>query len=264
VTSAKITATRPSTASKTIEDQGGLLNWKPAAGLQWTVHDPELLGRAQVLDPHGSWRPYAEIIAEAERRYSHSAGIGSNIHAAVSKIIGGEDMGHLGSDVLRPAEAVLKTIADIDMVPVASEIPVACIGVFAEDFAGTADLILRDRVTGKVYVGDIKTVSDLGAAKFRALSWAAQVAVYARSEPYDLRGLPDYHRDRYGRPVVTTSFVGHWDEPLSTSLGVVIEVSRDTADAEPHALDLDAGAEAIRLACQVRAMRRANFLVDSL
>lgn len=259
-----ITATRSSTPTKAVSDQNGLVKFLVGTGVQRVVNDPLLLAKAQIIGMDGPWQDVHAIAVEAEAKYAQEAGIGTAIHATVSAIVGGRDMGQMSEDILRPAEAVLKTISDLGFDVIGSEVPCACLHAFDEAFAGTTDLVLKDRVTGTVYIGDIKSTGELGRAKFRALDWAGQTAIYACSEPYDLQGLPDYRRDRYGRPIIDPTRIGRWDDPISQDRAVILEVCRSTSEVEPHAVDLVAGRAVIELACKVREMRKGTFLVDSL
>jgi hypothetical protein len=101
---------------------------------------------------------------------------------------------------------------------------------------GTPDRVVR--FNGKRYIADLKT----GAIKYGYLKIAAQLAVYARSRPYD---------------VVTNERL----EPHGAELdrGIVIHLPAGSGECRLYWVNLLEGWEAVRVARDLRAKRSIGF-----
>ena len=255
-----VTCTRPSTIAGALDKAGdGLFDYQTATVLQTILAHRDLHDRALLVDPSGEWRAYKPVVVEAKaRRGKPEAGAGTAVHEAVSALLADRDVSRISGSVLSAASAVLDTLDANGYKIIDNERLVACLDTFPEPFAGTTDLVLAQG--DRLLIGDVKTVAELGGERFSALKWATQVAVYASSRPCD----EDYEpkRDQWGRPKIDVSRIQNgWDIPLDRQVGVIVEVERDTGRTRLHNVDLEVGAEAVSLACQVRALRRERVLV---
>jgi hypothetical protein len=250
------TATRPSTLAGALDDKGGLFTYMGATALQAISRSRAFLDRLAMTDSE-DWRDYRDIYEDAQtQRGTPEAEHGTNVHAAIERIINGTDPSRIPARLRADALAALDALSDAGLTPVVSEQRVVTAGL-PELLAGTRDLLVTD-VHGNVFVGDIKTVRDKGASKYKSVSWAIQLAVYARGNVYD---GPDFPRDRWGRPIVDPSFIDLAPHDVSPTTGFVVEVVRDSAVAVVHEIDLVKGWAAAEFACQVRDLRKQSAVV---
>ena len=128
---AETVCTRASTLAKALDTSNdGLADYHTATALQTLIANADLLDRARLIDPAGSWRDYKPVLAAAkERRGSPEAGSGTNIHRAVELLIKGRDPGSIPDHLRKPARMVLDQVAAIGAEVVHSERFVAAIGV---------------------------------------------------------------------------------------------------------------------------------------
>lgn len=183
----RVPYTRVSTLAKTLADQSALTGWKGrmvAAGL---AVDPDLWWDAKaVLDKYGldpqfrdgktAWGDLAERAAAAAGA-GKWAEIGTLVHGLV------EDAIRTGSREFDgpwgPHVAEFFRVVEERYEIVGTEVFVVNDVVRA---AGTLDLLLRDRATGRVLVGDLKTG---GHDPSYPIPVTTQVAVYAGGLRYD-------------------------------------------------------------------------------
>lgn len=98
---------------------------------------------------------------------------------------------------------------------------------------GTADRVFKDKVSGRLIIGDIKT----GNVEFPH-KIAMQLAVYANSVMYD-------HETGTRTPF----------EDIDTEMALIVHLDAKTGDCNLHWVDIQAGWEAVDLAAKVRAWR---------
>lgn len=254
-------ATRASTLAKALDDGSGLMDYYAATTLQAVAASPTLLARVGLVEFDGvlDWRPFKPLAQEAQRqRGKPEAEAGTNIHAVVEALHAGREV-MVPDDVMADAQAVLGALRSLGRRPVATEQFVFTPGLL-EPVAGTRDMLVARDGGGMSQVVDIKTTSTLGNARFRAVSWAIQLAVYANGVVYPKPS--DGERDRWGRPpidgAVLARAAAQSSPPVDTSTGLVVEVERGTARVQVHQLDLGAGWVLADLACRVRAARKSN------
>lgn len=249
-----ITATRASTLAKALDDSSGLMDYYAATTLQAVVASPTLLTRLGTIEWDGvlDWRPFKPLVQDAQaQRGKPEAEAGTNIHAVV-EALHHERPVLVPDDVMADARAVLGALRALGRRPIAAEEFVYTAGL-PEPVAGTRDmLVARDGAMAQVV--DIKSTSTLGSARYRAVSWAIQLAVYANGVPYPTEGLT---RDQWGRPRIDPDLLAGGNAvPVDTETALVVEVERGTARVEVHQVDLVAGWHLAGLACQVRRARK--------
>ena len=257
--------TRPSTLAKVLDDGYGLQGYVAATTLATVARHKDLRDRlaitAATADPD-EWREFKPLHELAqERRGKPEAEAGTNVHRAVQALVEqGEAVAEfMPADVLADARAALAVLEDLGMRPVESEGFVVNLDGLPEPYAGTRDtLALHEPSGGAFVVVDYKTTTALGSAQYRGLSWSMQLAMYGRGLPY--LGEGEVARDRYGRPLVDPDLVGA-EERHILPVGLVVEVERGTGRALAHRVDLEAGWAFARLACEVRAARKAPVLL---
>jgi hypothetical protein len=253
--STTFTATRPSTLATTLDDKGGLFPYMTATTLQQIASNRVLSDRFAMTDA-SDWRNYKTLYEDAQRhRGSPEADHGSLIHSAVEMLVTGADLTNVPEKLLDDARAVVSALAASGLTPVESEQHVVTAGL-PEFTAGTLDMLVGGG--GDLYVADVKSVKELGSLRFKSLSWAIQLAIYARGFRYTGKG---FGRDRWGRPYVDPARIDTKPTGIHPSRGFVVEVVRDGAMAVVHELDLDIGWEAAEFACRLRELRRTSAAV---
>lgn len=253
------TASRASTLAGALDTGFGLLPYEAATTLQSIAANPDLRDRLALIDPDSDWRSFRPLYEEAKRRRGKpEAEAGTNIHAAVEALVNGRSIEGVSEATRRDAEAVLNALRSLCLTPVATEEFVVTFGL-PELVAGTRDLLCHLEGTVATHtVVDIKSTSSLGSAKFKGVSWAIQTAIYAHGRPY-AGGEPD--RDRWGRPRIDMSLIGHEERQIEDTRAYVVEVERGTGRVEVHGIDIERGWEWARLACEVRAARKETAVL---
>jgi hypothetical protein len=253
-----ITCTRPSTVSSALEDKSGLFGFIASTTLMTVMGDRALRNQAALI-ASDNWRDYQDIYKAADRkRGKPEADHGTLIHRAVQAMHAGDDVSAMDADIVADARAVTDALRTLGLEMVESEANVVTLDL-PEPMAGTRDILAR-QPDGRFVVVDIKSTSSLGGARFRALSWSVQIAIYANG---DLYPAGDYHRDRWGRPVIDEELIIPETRDIELSEALVVEVERGTGRYETHVIDIAAGWELAELACRVRAARKASLLLGS-
>lgn len=157
---------------------------------------------------------------------------GTAVHLLTEKIDRGEKLGPVPSAYKGDLDAYRQVIEDegLGIVEIEKRLVQDDLRV-----AGTADRLFMIPATGQIVIGDVKTGSriDLGIGKI-----AQQLAVYSRSEGYDLETGVRTPLD------------------VDQSLGVVIHLPVGTGTASVHWLDLDLGWKGVQLSGRVREFRK--------
>lgn len=246
----KIPYTRVSTLSKTIADQGALIDWKGrmvAAGLSLSSdlwwESTEILGKygpdPQFRDGKSAWNDLAEK-AGVLAGVGQWAEVGTEIHGQIEKCI---------RRGLRLGEGEWSDYVEVFFHVVERRYEILDTEVFVVNdqlqAAGTLDLLLRNRVTKEVLVGDLKT----GAHDHRyPIPVTTQVAVYADSVRYD----PNTEQRS---PI--------WaDSPVNLELGVLVHLpaKKSPPECKLYPLDLDLGNEMALSSVAVREFRKMKPL----
>lgn len=250
-----ITCTRPSTTAGVLDDKSGLFGYVASVTVQTVMRSKDLRSQAALIDSD-DWRSYKAIYQEADRRRGKpEAGHGTAIHQAVEALHAGRSLDALDADVVRDAEAVVHALGRLGLTVAASEENIVTLGL-PEPHAGTRD-ILADDGRGDHIVVDVKTTASLGSARYKALSWGIQLAIYANGQPY---GEAEFTRDQWGRPIIDEALILPETRRINRGDAVVIEVARGTGAVEVHSIDIRRGWEAADLACRVRAARKAELI----
>lgn len=228
--------TRPSTLGKTLDDQGGLMGWGKRMVAFGLADRPDLLAMMQTVD-----RENRKAVNDLCERAAEAGGstLRRELGTAIHKVLE-----HSWNDPeYQPPAQFTKHVAAVhdelrrcglSVVPGSTER-----FVVNNQFttAGSFDVALTDGTT--TYIGDLKTGSsvDLGA-----LGFSIQLACYANAD---------------------TFYDGETHTPMidvSKTTGVIIHVEPDDATCNLYWLDLTTGFEALKLAVDVRAMRKQKPL----
>lgn len=255
MTTSLVACTRPSTLSGALDDKGGLIPYSAATTLKTVATNQDLLTRLTLLgktDETGNWKAFKPIYDEADQRGGgREASEGTNIHAVVQALAMGADVSTIPEPTRSDGIAVWRELAQMGIEIIASEQFVYC-GGLPEHCAGTLDL-LGKTPSGKIVVIDVKSVSEAKDAKWSAMKWATQTAIYALGKPYP----HTYRRDQWQRPIVDLSRVEEWDfDHIDQDSAIIMQVVRGGAAVTPIPVNLNYGREWARLACRVRAERK--------
>lgn len=214
-----LSATRPSTVARAMEDQSGLFPYVASTTLK-TIHDNrDLYSRLAIIN--GDWRAYKELFEECERRGGkREASAGTNVHLALNALANGHSIELVPDEVRNDALGIWDFLKQKHWRIRVSEMFVVTEGL-KEVCAGTFDLML-EAPSGALMIADIKTVNESDGGKYRAMGWAIQMAIYARGKPY----LDKYERDQWGRPRIDLTRVRNWVTAPKVDYGVVIQCVR--------------------------------------
>lgn len=222
--------TRCTTYVDCLDDKYNLQVWQQRMVALGLADRPDLL---LAVSAHRDDKKHLNTLTEQAREAAAAgaaATTGTALHALTERL-----------DRDQPLGAVPDTYrADLDAYRAATEGTVEPLLIEAFTvhdelmIGGTPDRVLRYGQCG--YIGDIKT----GSIDYSAGKIAMQLAVYARSMPYD-----HVTQTRSPYPV-----------EVNTQWGLVIHLPAGTGTCELRWIDLDAGWRGVQLATQVRAFRR--------
>jgi hypothetical protein len=228
--------TRCTTYVSALEDTYNLGKWQQRMVAIGLADRPDLLlaVSASQRDDKAGLNRIADQAMDAAKAGAAST-TGTALHALTERIDRGEQLpivpaAHLDDlDAYRAATRELEPLM-IEQFTVLDELRIG----------GTPDRVVRYQ--GNAYIGDVKT----GSIDYAAGKIAMQLAVYARSMPYD-------HATGERSP---------YPEPVDTSRGIVIHLPAGTGRCELHWIDLDAGWDGVRLAGKVRDWRTRKGLLE--
>lgn len=234
-----IAYTRCTTYVGSIEDPHNLAKWKERHVVMGMARRPELVDTAQGTPPEdkGTLNSLAEDAKEAAGA-NDAARIGTYLHGLTEAVDRGEDPGQVPFPDLAIPRDPSDFIADVAAYQVATQ---ALRAVSIEQFSvldprkigGTPDRVVEYQ--GKRYIADLKT----GSVDWGWLKIAAQLAVYARSTPYDIttgRRMPAHGAD--------------------VTKGIVVHLPAGSGTCQLYWVDLLAGWDAVRVCGQVREQRQ--------
>lgn len=236
--------TRATTIAKTLDDGGGLLNWRSRMCALGLSKRPDLVALVAGTDDNDR-RALDEICERAAEAGGSTIrrDLGIALHAALEASWADVDAApeHFAKDVVAVHEAL--AAAGLAVLPSLAERVVVN---DAYKVAGTFDLVLTD-ANGEFYVADIKTGSSI---VYGALGFAIQLALYATANNLYVQGAAkDGSEDlREEMPA------------LNQNHGVILHVEPYSAKCELHWIDLATGREALNLAMAVREMRKVKVL----
>ena len=235
---------RATTIAKTLDDQGGLMNWGKRMTALGLAARPDLLTELALIDPDDKKQldKLCEKAAEAG-----GATVRRDLGTAVHSIF--ERYWTDPAFTVPPAH-----VADVEAVE--NELAAAGLQVVegfherivvndSHGIAGTFDLLVTDGENE--YVADLKTGSSV---KYGALGFAIQLGIYATADALYTQGpAKDGSQDRRD-PMPA----------LSTERAVIIHIEPGTAKCDLYWLDLTEGLRALELAMQVREARKQRPL----
>lgn len=222
--------TRCTTFVDVIEDKFALQKWSQRMVALGLAARPDLLLSVSAhRDDKGT---LDKVCADAREAASASAAAttGTALHALSEVVDRGEDLPVLPEQTT--ADLAAYKAATVDLSAVAIE--QFCV-LDNLQIGGTPDRIVE--YNGQLYIADLKT----GSIDFGTLKIAAQLAVYARSQAYD---------------IATGSRTPHGAD---LTRGIIIHVPAGTGTATLHWVDLEAGWAAVQVAKQVREQRKHKF-----
>jgi len=231
-TGGKATAyTRCTTFVSAVEDTYNLSRWQQrmvALGLA-DRRDLQLAVAAHREDKE-KLNAICEQALEAAKGHA-AATTGTALHAITETHDRGNEVGTLPDEAQADLNAYVDATTDLTAVMIEQ--------FMVQDplkIGGTPDRVVKYR--GKKYIADLKT----GSIDYGFLKIAAQLAVYARSRPYDVRT-----NDRM--------------EPHGSEVdrGIVIHLPAGTGTCTLYWIDLIAGWEIVKLARDLRAKRALKF-----
>lgn len=239
--------TRASSLAKTLEDQGGLINWKAKMAAKGVADSDQLraLAATTPIDDY-RWRDIVERACE-QAGASNAADLGTSIHAATEAWDLNDERPDGPREVVNDAEAYRQVCADNGLKPLAAEVFVANKELRT---AGSFDRLVEGP-DGVARILDIKTIGAKkdaqAAAKWTGVAWAIQIATYANSKPYDKdKGYMEWED------------IGLRQPAQRGTNAYVAAIPRGSGKCFLIDIDLTSGYELAQLAVQVREARRAK------
>ena len=234
--------TRATTIAKTLDDQQALIEWKARMVAIGIGARPDLAARAAVVDKED--RKALNALAE-DAATAGGATIrrdqGTAMHAAFEA--SWHDLTAVPAMFAAEAKAVHGALSAAGL-SVVEGMAERMVVNDAYKVAGTFDLVLTDGTD--LYVADVKT----GSSLMGALSFAIQLTLYATADNLYVQGAAADGSEDVREPM----------PDLSKSAGVILHIQPGSTTCDLHWIDLEAGAEALDLAMQVREMRKVKVL----
>jgi len=234
--------TRATTIAKTLDDSGGLVNWRGRMVALGLAQRADLLALVATTDPAD--KKALDSICE---RAAEAGGAtirrdqGTALHAALEQSwIDPLNVPALFADDVRAVHDALAA-AGLSVVDGLAE------RIVVNDryqVAGTFDLVLTNGTDR--FIADIKT----GASLLGALAFSVQLAIYATADNLYTQGAATDGSEDVRDPMPA----------LDRERGVILHVQPGSGRCDLHWIDLTVGAAALELAHQVRAIRKAKPL----
>jgi hypothetical protein len=239
----KIGYTRCTTFVGSIEDTYKLGQWLQRHAIRGTALHDDII--AAVRDTDANDRASLDRLAEEAKERS-GAGDAARLGTYLHSVTEAADRGLDPSEVARPwlSTGDLDPTAYVADLAAYEEATQDMTAVAIEQFTvqdplkigGTPDRVVE--LDGKRYIADLKT----GSIEWGGLKIAAQLAVYARSRPYNVE--THERMDPHG---------------AETDRGIVIHLPAGTGTCRLYWVDLKAGWDAVRLCRDVRQRRSVGF-----
>lgn len=228
--------TRVSTVAKGLDDGGGLIGWKARMTAIGLSRRADLRAALSVTDA-GDRKELDRIVELACQAAGagDAAEMGTALHALCLRVDGGAGLGELEPEFQADVDAFHAALDrhGLELVEVERFVVIDALRV-----AGSRDAVVRNRVTGRLYVADLKTGAS-GWDAIKPLAVEQQVALYAHGLPYD----PVKHARLDGLPV-------------DLEKGVLIGLPAGSGEAKLYSLDLERGWDNVQLSMAVREARR--------
>lgn len=240
--------TRTTTITKTLDDQSSLIPWNAGRTALGLVAQPHLYAAIAACDPNNKKELYAlcEKAAEAGGAATRREQ-GTAIHKFLERKIADatyEAPTPYNHDVQSIFDAL--DAAGLEISENYSEFVVVN---HALKIAGTADLALRHKATGKLYIADLKTGSSV---QYGAQAWAIQLHFYASADAIYVHDInPDNDRQL---PL----------PEFDQERGIIIHCQPESGKTDLYWIDLQEGKKGLELALLVRAYRNTKPLTAFL
>lgn len=222
--------TRCTTYVDCIEDKFNLQKWQMRMVALGLASRPDLLLSVQAHKDDNRELDKACEAAKEAAAASAAATTGTALHALTELVDRGQELPVLPAEAKADLEAYRTATADLTAVAIEQ----FCVQDMLK-IGGTPDRVVE--YEGQRYIADIKT----GSIEYGSLKIAAQLAVYARSQVYDVASRK---RTRHGADI---------------ERGIIIHLPAGQARCELVWVDLLAGWEAVLVARQVREQRVRKF-----
>lgn len=259
--------TRVSTLAKAVDDANGLIPWSKEQTLRGLSVSPDLMAMVAALGIDGDKTKYREVVEAADGRSKRfaAAHLGTAIHLAVDMILkGGPGVAMLPDATRRDAESALACLEGLGIEVLALEQFVVVAGYEGlEPCGGSFDVLGRSRKTGRCVIVDFKGMDTPEKAKYSALQWSAQEALYSRGMPFNGK----FTRDQWQRPIVdleapdgfaTWASLADGAGVPDQRVGLIVGVLRGQGEAVPFRTDLEVGWRAALLGSQIRQIRKVR------
>ena len=236
--------TRATTIAKTLDDQGALMAWgKRMVGIGLTQR-PDLLTELSITDT-GDKKALDRICEKAAE--AGGATVRRELGTAVHSIFERhwtDEMFTVPEPYRPDVQAVETALANAGL-SVVEGFHERIVVDDANKIAGTFDLLVTN---GRVqYIADLKTGSSV---KYGSLAFAIQLAIYANADALYTQGAAEDGSQDVREPMPAVSLLR----------GVIIHVQPGSGICELHEVDLEAGAQALKVALQVRELRKHQYL----
>lgn len=220
-----------------LEDQSGLMKWKTRQVAYGMGQRPDLVLAAAAAHPDNK-KLLTEIADKATEHALSSAGAttGTALHALTERLDLGQQLGHIPDPHRADIDAYREATTGIEWVGIES------FRVHDDwKIAGTADRI--GRYNGRLMIMDIKSGSIDYPAKM-----AMQLAVYARSTPYD----------------IPTDTRGKDPEPVDLNTGIIIHLPAGQGRCDLYEINIAKGWAACQIARKVWEWRGVDNLLHKI
>jgi hypothetical protein len=234
--------TRATTVAKTLDDESNLKTWAQRMTALGLADRPDLVALIAATDPEDK-----KTLNKICERASEAGGatVRRDLGTALHKML---------EDSWFDPNYVAPSPYDADVMAVHTALNAAGFTVAAgmtermivndrHQIAGMFDLLLATEGDAELIMADIKTGSSVD---FGALGWATQLAIYANADALYLQGKAADGSDDVREPMPN----------INKSTGVIIHVQPESGSCDLHWLDLEAGAEALEMAMEVRRIRK--------
>ena len=234
----KVPHTRATTIAGAIDDKSGLMLWKQRLTALGLTQRRDLLTAIAAADPDDK-KTINRLVEEAAEAAGSTAAAttGTALHAFTERIDTGQPVGNVPEEYRADLDAYQAAAAEAGWTVHGVE---KFLVLPAYRIAGTADRVIE--LDGERYIADVKTGSSVAFPH----SFAAQLAIYSRSLPWD-------HDLEATIP---------WDAPPNQERGLIIHIPAGQGRCDLHWIDLDAGWWAVKLAMQVREWRAQRDLLQ--
>lgn len=239
--------TRASTLAKVLDDQSNLIAWKARTTALGLAKSPDLIALASTASPDDR-KKLNELVSKACDRAGGDSGrdLGTAIHSVSEILDYGRSTEGIPADLLADGRAYQEKCRAFGLMPLCGEMFVAHRRL---KVAGSFDRLLMDS-SGATFIADIKTgkageTADY-KAKYNALAWSIQLAVYAHSTPW-FDGWKSWSKLDLTPPDKTR--------------GIVFHIPRGTGTCNVIEVDLAEGIEAAKVAVKVQRLRKINLSI---